>query len=111
MTARRVTVLIFIIIILVFVAKVSGNSKYGRLNSMISMLVFIDLIVAFAVTAAGFRVGSPGMIAGGAICGLIALGSSPAVAEPRVITLILQIMGLVVGVGSAIVSSARRTLD
>jgi len=74
---------------------------------MVAVLVWVDLIIAFAAISVGFRSGSSGMIIGGAICGLIALSSAPAVETPTLTTLLMQIGGGALAVGSFIMGGSR----
>ena len=71
---------------------------------LISAFVLIDLIIAFSAIGTGFKNNDYGRIIGGAICGLIALSATREVGDAKIGTLIMEILGGVVGVGSHITS-------
>lgn len=77
-------------------------------SSIVTLLVIIEIIVAFIDITKGFRRGDSALIFAGALCGLIALSSSPGVAKPTVGRVIYLILGLVLGVGAYIKDFVRR---
>lgn len=80
------------------------------ITAMVSILIFWDLAAAFVAIVKGFKSDRYGLIAGGAICGLIAMGSTSAVKEPTIGVLLLLILGGVVGTGAFIMSTTDRIL-
>ena len=71
---------------------------------LISVFVLIDFIIAFSAISTGFKNNDYGRIIGGAICGLIAVSATREVGDAKIGTLIMEILGGVVGVGSHITS-------
>ncbi len=77
------------------------------IGMLISVFVLVDLIIAFSAIGTGLKNNDYGRIIGGAICGLIALSVTREIGEAKIGTLIIEILGGVVGVGPHIIRSSR----
>ncbi len=80
-------------------------------DELVSIFVILDIFVAFAFIARGLKSQDYGMTAGGAMCGLIALSSSPIKGQANVGKLILLILGLILGLSPNIIRSMRDVLN
>lgn len=78
-----------------------------EVETAVAIMLFVDLIIAFVNIIGGFKEGAPSMIVGGALCGLIALGISPAIMEPHWGVFFGQVGGMVLGLSTFIIGGLR----
>lgn len=81
------------------------------LSLIMTVLLLFDFTVAIIVIVRGLKIHSPGLIAGGAMCGLIALSTVDSIDEPTIGKLSLQVLGGVMGLSSFIIDRFTNTLD
>jgi hypothetical protein len=79
-----------------------ARSVSGLVPTITVIMVLIGLVSAAANIIIGFRNEDYGLIVAGALCGLIALSSAPAVQEPTILTVGMDALAMIVGVDAFI---------
>jgi len=92
-----------VVIVFYYVYKTYGDN----LGQLIVTFAVIDCVIAILAIVKGFARGKMGMVAGGAICGIIAFS---AVKDISYTSLFFQILGGIVGVGAFIINTLEDVL-
>lgn len=84
-----------------------SDSLSGLVDIAVTFLVLGNVILAFINIIGGLRNRRNSQIISGAICGLIALSTAPAVSDPSLVNLGLDVMGMIFGIDGIIGNSLR----